>query len=329
MRRDFVRAVDQHRDRLLVTEFRRPLDVMRVRARGSMEAGEGDRGARVRTELPRARCAVVDGPADDGVPEAEVPGGFGGADEVGRQELVEPDLHGRLRQFRDEGDEPGHERLAGDRGGIRGSPRVGRQCRELGADRGRDRRWRRPSLAGIFDRQGTARCGGVARPHELFEVERVAAALVVEQRPELGVEGGIDQRLGLLLGERRELQPAADAGAHRHVERHREARGRVPVRERSHHRPPEAPEHVRDHLDRRRVRPLHVVDDHDHRPSLGQAFEEGADRVVDPVALGLQAGRGQRVDGRGQRGEDGGELAERLRRRVTGGTQARASRSSR
>ena len=71
----------------------------------------------VRTELPHARRAVVDGPAHDGMTEAEVPRRFGGADEVGREELVEPDLHGRLRQFGDEGDEPGHERLARDRGG--------------------------------------------------------------------------------------------------------------------------------------------------------------------------------------------------------------------
>ena len=157
VRRNFVRAVHEHCDRVLVTEPRRPLDVMSERACRSVDAGERLRSPLVRAELPRARRAVVDGTPDDRVPEAKVPGRLGGADEVGRDQLVERLLHGGLRQFGDKGDETRHERLARDRGRVGRSPCVRRQGRELGANCSSDRRRRRPSLAGIFDRQ--AHCG--------------------------------------------------------------------------------------------------------------------------------------------------------------------------
>ena len=256
VRRNFVRAFHEHRDRVLVTEPRRPLDVMSEHACRSMDAGECLRRPLVRAELPRARRAVVDGTADDRVSEAKVPGRLGGADEVGREQLVERDLHRRLRQFGDERDEARHERLARDRGRVRRSPGVRRQGRELGADRSRDRRRWRPSLAGVFDRQRTAGCGGVAGPHQLFEVEGIPAALVVEEGAELRVEGGVHQRLRLLFGERlrARAEPPTPRAPVRRARRGRRAGSRyanAPITGAT-----EPTEHVRDHLDRARRRPI-------------------------------------------------------------------------
>ncbi len=73
--------------------------------------------------------------------------------------------------------------------------------------------------------------------------------------------------------------------------------------------PAEPPEQMREHLHRRRVGPMEVVEREHQRLAPGQPLEHAPDRIVEPVALGALAPARVAVGLARQRREDRSELA--------------------
>ena len=141
---------------------------------------------------------------------------------------------------------------------------------------------------------------------ELLEVERVAAAGLVDRAADGAGDAGAEQGLGVGEGERAEgvLDHGAVAlgGGERGGEQRAHGRGAEGEREQD-AAARRSSQQRRDELQRRVVGPVEVVEDDHHRLARGEPSEQGADGAVGAVALVLQAG-GHAADG----GDDRGEL---------------------
>ena len=148
--------------------------------RGDHRAAEGESlgAAFVRAEPPASGHCFVHRAADERVPEAEAPGNIGLADEIQSQQFVDRvdrcrlgGSGGRCRQL-------GIEGVSRDGGALEDEAcRFGEQ-RELLGKRGGDRSWDVNASERTLARR--RRVGAVGRPRELFEVEGIAAAVLVE-----------------------------------------------------------------------------------------------------------------------------------------------------
>ena len=149
----------------------------------------------------------------------------------------------------------------------------------------------------------------MARPHQLLQVERVPATVLVQAL----VGGATDEPPGVVGGQRAELHPLGRPVPRRLFEGGDEP-GRRP------HRPhgegqqdrsgrPVGDE-VAEQLDRRGVGPVDVVEHEDDRAADAQSLEQGPHRPVGAVPLLLEAG-GVALDPVGQRREDPAQLGGR------------------
>jgi hypothetical protein len=219
-------------------------------------------------------------------------------DELGGQQPVQRRQALGRRELGDGRREVGLEGLAHDRGGLHEQASRRRERLELLGDGGADGGWDL-AIGGTRARRGCA-----ARARELGEVERVAAAVVVQ-----GVHAvGADELGGLLRRERGEREPG-DPGRR---ERRDEAVGRLPRSERQRHEHgsgERAAQKRRDELEGRRLRPVQVVEHEDERLVVGQHRQQRAHGAVRPEAL---VGDGGRRAG-AERREDRAQVVERDR----------------
>ena len=326
--RDLVAGLLEHRGGGLVAGAGGALDVVGAGGQRGRAVGERLGGAGVRLQPPRLARPVVHGAAHQRMPEAVAPGDIGRPGDVGRQQgvdrgqglaLVEPGGGGREIEV---------ERLAGH-GGAPAEPAGGlAQARDLLAERGGH---------GGRDadrvRLGVRRGGRRGSPGQLLEVERVAAALAVEQRERALAEQGV----GLGLRERTEADlgdhPVAARGLQRREQRVGHLAGAEGERDqdRRHRR---AAQQVGDQLERGVVGPLHVVEHQHDRVTHGHPLQEGPHRAVGVEALVLQTarpGRRRRTGARARarrRGRRSG-LPGGARRGSRRGRRARRSRERR
>ena len=181
---ELARGLDQQGGGRGVAGLGGVLDVVSPRHHSCPLSFERRGGARVGGESPAAGRALVDGVADDRMPEREPPGP-GCADERARQQVVERRQPGRGGQLGHLGGQRGIERVADDGGGVEHAPRGGVELVELGGDRQRDGLGHVPA--------GTC---------ELLEVEGIAAARAVD-----AADVAADQLSRLSLAQRGEGEP--------------------------------------------------------------------------------------------------------------------------
>ena len=209
-------GLHEQRDRLLVARHGRALDVMRAHRRGSMHRGQRGGRSGVGADPPPLRDRVVHGPAHDRVAEAETPRSLCGADEVELDQLVDRGEDVALGLLGDRTDELGLERLARHRGRLKRPARIGPGGDQLLPDRGDDRPGNR-AAGSRRSRSGLQRMAA-AGPGQLLYVEGVATALAADRRAGGLVEVVADQLLGVLGGQRGELESGTEAAAGRSLE---------------------------------------------------------------------------------------------------------------
>ena len=298
-------GLDQHRDRRLVAGGGAALEVVRSGRGGRAARLQRGRRARVRLDPPALARGLEHRLADDRVAHPVLARHPRALEEARVEQVVQrPERLGR-----------------GEPGGRGGELELGRLSRHRGAPgepagrlaerrdllaerRGDRRRHARHRLAAAGGREA----GRLPRPGtgELFEVERVPAARAEELGPHARADARAQQRAGLLLVERAELDlgqaAVAAGGLHR---------GRDPARQPADaegERPEgmaarRAAEHVGQQLERGVVGPVQVVEDqHDAALGAGQPLEQGVDGAVGAEALVLQAARCGRLRGAVGRG---------------------------
>ena len=259
----------QHVERPLVAELRGVFHVMGARDQPGAAPLECGGGARVGGQPPAAGRALVDGVAHDRVPEREPARPVCRPHERAGQQLVERAERVGLGDAGGLSGERRLERIAGHRRALEQQPRLVRQGGQLGAQRQRQR------------------LGDARRPRELLEVERVAAAQRVDRR-----RVGADQLPRLGLAERRERQGGDASLAARRGQRRVDGRrpATLPSGDREQHGAARRTAHQRgQRVDRRAVRPLHVVEPEHERAGARQPLEEVAQRPVHAVAVGRSA----------------------------------------
>ena len=232
-----------------------------VGARGERAGPRGERrgGAGVRLQPPRLAGAVVDRAPHQRVAEAVAARHVGRAGDARGEQVVDRRQRVGVAEPGGGGREVEVERLAGHGAAPREQAGALGQARDLLPERGRDGR-RHADGVRLLARRG----GGHARARELLQVERVAAALAVQER--LG--GGAEQRVGLRLRERAELdagdQPVAPGGLERGEQAVRNLTGAERERD-QHPGGRRAAQQVGDQLQRGVVGPVDVVEDEDDR----------------------------------------------------------------
>jgi hypothetical protein len=190
------------------------------------------------------------------VAEGEPPRVLRRTDEVGRDQRVERSE--RVVELRDRGGQVDLERLARDRRAVQQPPGVRVERAELARER-----------------LGHA----VAAARELQQEERVAGAfgddpLIWNQRPRLVGAQGL------------QVEPPAGAVATGALDRRGQHAGHGPVRDRhQHRRRRRVAQQVADQLDRRRVRPVQVVESEHRR---GQVLEQYPHGSVSLEPLGIE-----------------------------------------
>ena len=125
--------------------------------------------------------------------------------------------------------------------------------------------------------------GAPERARELLQVERVAAAVVVD-----GVGRVAEQPACLVAVQRSELEPGQRARAVRALERRQQPLGHLARAdgERDQHRPRgRAPQQRADQLERAGVGPVQIVEREHERLARGQHAEQLAHGVVRAVTL--------------------------------------------
>ena len=200
---------------------------MHARRHRSSAGGQRLRAALVRAEAPAARRGVVDRSSHERVAEAETTRNVGMAHEVAAQQLVERRERGRLRDCRRRGYQLGLERVARDGRALQYEARAVREQAELlgqcGDDGGRN-----PARVerDREDRGCGARCS-ILRARELLEVERIAAAVLVERGRRGIVEAGSEKLPGLRQRQGPELVTREPSGPVRPLERGRKTAWRL------------------------------------------------------------------------------------------------------
>ena len=294
-----VAGLPQSRDSVRVPLPAGPLDVMCSLCGSRSASRQGVCTSFVGAQTPTSWRSLVDRPPDEWVSEAEPSRNVGLQDDSEAHQLVDRLERRRLDDARGRGCEFRLEGISDDRGSLEHEMRaVGQQGQLLGQCRGDGRR--HAEVRGDSRHRGVAFGSTVQGPEQLFQVERVAAAL--------GVQGGRDRVLGggsqelVRLGPGECAERDADQGLRlvrtlelgseprRHLlgadrERDQDRRVRWPAKQ--------APEE----LDGGRVRPVQVVEHQHQRPGGRQALQQLAYRAVRAVALVLVGCR--TVSGRG------------------------------
>ena len=297
------RSLEQHLDRLEVAMGGGLLDVVCPHG-GGLAAGR-PRGRRpAMSGQPQAdRAGLVNGAADQGVPEAKPPWYLALAHEVARDQLVERPQRIRCRQTRDRDSEIELERVAGDSGGVRKRPRAGRDAVELTHDRRGDRRRdTRPTV-------GHPVRGAATGTRKFKHVEGIALARRV-QALALCRTCADDERIRLPPCQRAELDRGDAVLERRGVERREESviglAGPVGGGD-QHSRSGRSPQQMGGQLERGPVGPLDVVEDERHGLGHSEALDQLPHRMV--RAEPLSGGRGPRPRAeRAQRGKDARQL---------------------
>ncbi len=163
------------------------------------------------------------------------------------------------------------ERLAHQRRRIEQRSRSGRQPVELDRQ-GRDHRFGHLELVVL----ALAWCRGRADACELLEIEGIAAAQRAELLRALGRGAPREQRHGVGLRQRSELDPLQEAAPCSGVERRDHRAAAVPgsAGQREHEPARRGPaQHVREHLHGGLVGPVEIVDDHQRAAAGRQSFE--------------------------------------------------------
>ena len=124
---------------------------------------------------------------------------------------------------------------------------------------------------------------GPGRAPELLQVEGVAAAVAVDGRDRLGVDG-LEQHRRFSLAELVELDAPNVRLRHRRLQALGGMAGSEAERE-QHARPRLAADQRGDQLDRRAVAPVQVVEHEHERLRIGDQAQQAADRAVRSVAL--------------------------------------------
>ena len=166
---------------------RRTLDMMRALYGGCTAGGERLGAPIVSAQSPAAGRRLVDRPPDERMPEAKAARHLGLPNEVELQQLVQGLERRRLGGRRGGRGQLGFERVAGYRRPLQHAPCAVREKRELLGQSGRNR-GRHVEIPG---RELTDACRALERERsgELLEIERVAAALLVES----GCGGPVDR----------------------------------------------------------------------------------------------------------------------------------------
>ena len=182
-----VAGLTQSRDGGRVPLPRRTLNMMRALYRGCTAGGERLGAPLVRAQSPAAGRRLVDRPPDERMPEAKAARHLGLPNEVELQQLVQGLERRRLGGRRGGGGQLGFERVAGYRCPLKHGPCAVREKRELLGQRGRNR-GRHVEIPGR-ELGNACRALKSERSGELLEIERVAAALLVES----GCGGAVDR----------------------------------------------------------------------------------------------------------------------------------------
>ena len=207
-----LRGLLEQRDRVHVARLGVSLDVVGAHGRGRAARGERRCHPCVRADPPRRPALLVDGTAQDRVAEPEPPERPRGPDEIALDQLVDAR---QRRLARDPGRGRRHlglERIPRHRRRLDQKARRLRQRRELARRRRPHRRWD-ARLAGAL--RGTAVAGlcGFGVAHELFQIEGVAAAVLVQAAASVGGQLGRHQLARVPAAERGELDAGAAAAA--------------------------------------------------------------------------------------------------------------------
>ena len=153
---------------------------MRASRRGRAPRSEGSRGALVRPKPPASGHRLVDRPADQRMAEAKSPRDIRRPDHIQREQLVERIDRRRLRHTRRRAGQVGIERVTGDRCALQHATRTVREQGELLRERRHHRARNVDAADRELERRGRRARPSRARARELLEVERVAAALLIE-----------------------------------------------------------------------------------------------------------------------------------------------------
>ena len=189
------------------------------------------------------------------------------------------------------------------------------QVAELVADGSRDAGRRcQPCHLGIGDERRSKRPRALRAGYgalELLEIERVPAALAVQGCARGAVELRVQHSVRLVRAEWEQLEAAPESRSLGRIERGDQPARSLPEGKHREQGPAETAHEVPDHLNRRLVCPMHIVQRKDHRLFGGQALEHGADRVVGSVALTVRPRDGELAGEPRQRREDHRELCDR------------------
>ena len=218
------------------------------------------------------------------MPEAQAPRHVRRADQVARKQHVERVERYACGLLPDRDREVELERLPDERAGLEQRARLRGKAAELDRQRSDHGAWH---CDVVMSGLAAVHTPALTGPRELLEVEGVPAA----DRPEPACAGGIrphrQQRDRIRLAERPELdaldEPAPGGG----LECGRHAPAALPrtVCERQHEAARSRPaQHVREHLDRGLVGPVHVVEDQQQAVPGRQALQQAGHRLVSAKA---------------------------------------------
>ncbi len=219
------------------------------------------------------------------------------ADEVELQQLVQAFERRRLRRGSGRGGQLGLERVAGDRSPLQHAPRAVREQAELLGQRGRNRR-RHVEIPGRERGSARAALEG-ARSGELLEIEGVAAGVFVQGGHGVVVDRFTEELSSLARRQAADLEAPQRPRAMRSLERGGHALRRLTGadRERHEHGGGRRPaQQAAKQLDRRRVRPVEIVEEQHQWRGRRQALEQLAHRPVTAVALVLERRPGRRPE---------------------------------
>ena len=227
------------------------------------------------------------------MPEAKAPRHIGCANEIELQEFVDRVHRRGLGRGRRRRCELRLERVAGDRRSFEHDACSVREQRELlgqcSGNGGRDADRRRH-----LRNAAPVRARALERARELLEIERVAAALLVQGLRLGSVDGSAEKVARLGAGQRAKLDARQCRGTLSALERGREALWHLPGshgQDDEHGRSWWSAEQGAEQLGRGRVGPVEVVEHEHKRLCRRKLLEQLPDRTVAAVALVLERRR--------------------------------------
>ncbi len=223
------------------------------------------------------------------MPEAKAARHLGLPNEAELQQLVQGLEHRRLGGRRGGGGQLGLERVAGYRGPLQHAPRAVREKCDLLGQGGRDR-GRHVEIPG---RELGSACPALEseRSRELLEIERVAAALLVESGCGGAFDSVAEELTSLPARKRADFHAEQCPHAVRPLERGGDAFRRLtrPDSQGDEHGRRRRPAQQRaEQLHRPGVSPVEIVEHEHQRPARRQSLEQLTHRAVTAVALVLE-----------------------------------------